>query len=409
MKITPDDPRLSAYLLGELDAAGAAEIERATAADPALRVAMKELERCTSLLGDVLAPPGPSRLRETQRRAILRAVAEADAPANVTPLPARRRSWRPLLTGLGAAAAVAVAALITGRVGTPGEGGTLPQEVALLPLPGPEAGTGVTGVASGPGGSTGNAVRHLQESAGTYFGEVARHLESGPLPGSHQLAATADCADFSTRPAMRLPVVLGTGSAVWVRRWIREKGSLPPRDAVRVEELVNSITLPTRPLGQEGFGIGIEELPCPWNPAGNLIAVAIRSESGCSDLEITWESDAPRRVIGSFGRRSDAALPTVLPAGRGNLVLVELADTTADPGILVVKVAGREDRLSLDTLVRSGGPEMRQAVAMAVFGRWLRGEADVDAAMLRQAAETPGDAVWLDTRSLITEALGLAR
>ena len=42
MKLNPDDPRLSSYLLGELAPGEAAEVERALAADPALRVAVDQ-------------------------------------------------------------------------------------------------------------------------------------------------------------------------------------------------------------------------------------------------------------------------------------------------------------------------------------------------------------------------------
>lgn len=407
MKITPEDPRLSAYLLGELDAAEALEIERAAAADPALRLALKELERTASCLGDLLGAELPQKLHEPQRRAILRALAESEAAPVVVNLPSRRISLRPLLTGVAAAAVVAIAAVLTGRFDRAGGGGGMSDEIALLPMPGPEVVAGPTRVASGGETPRPAQVEQLAKAPGSYFGEAARRFERGPLPAATALTGTADAAGFSQSPEMRIPVVLGTGSAVWVRRWIREQSSLPPRDAVRVEEMVNSIRVPTR-TWNDGLGIGIEETPCPWNPQGRLIAVSTRAVGDQMGLEIRWQSGAARRVLGSFGQRSDAGLPTVLPAGRGNLVLLELEDAAADPGSLVIRQAGREESISLSAMVRPAGDFTRQAVAIATFGRWLRGESGVDAAMVQSTAMASGDAVWLDTRRLIDEALEIS-
>ena len=407
MKITPEDPRLSAYLLGELDAAEAVEIERAAAADPALRLALRELERTTACLSGLLAPAAPQRLLESQRRAIRRAIAEVDAPPVVLSIPSPRRSLRPVLTGMAAAVVVAIAAIITGQMGKSGGDGAISDEIALLPMPGPEAAAGPTRVAAGRTVAPAKQVEQLAKSPATYFGEAARRFERAPLPAAEGLAATADSPPLSTAPSLRLPVVLGTGSAVWVRRWIREKSALPPRDAVRTEELINSISIPTR-THAEGLEIGIEEIPCPWNPNGKLIALGTRATADQSGLEIRWQSDAPRRVLGSFGQRSDAGLPTLLPAGRGNLILLEIADATMDPGSLIIRQQSREERISISALTRPAGESARQAVALSVFARWLRGEEGITPTMLRDAAQTPGDAVWQDTRRLIEEALDLA-
>ena len=55
MKITPDDPRLTDYVLGELSAEDAVAVDRAAAADPAIRLSLNELERTMSWLGETLA------------------------------------------------------------------------------------------------------------------------------------------------------------------------------------------------------------------------------------------------------------------------------------------------------------------------------------------------------------------
>ena len=72
MKLDPEDPQLSAYLLGELSAEDASAVERAAAADPALGLALRELESTHRLLANTLAPGSATllpRQRETIRRA----------------------------------------------------------------------------------------------------------------------------------------------------------------------------------------------------------------------------------------------------------------------------------------------------------------------------------------------------
>ena len=70
MNLHPDDPRLSAWVLGELPADEAAEVARAVAADPALQAAAGELRGVCDFLDGTFAAPV---LRPEQREAVRRA------------------------------------------------------------------------------------------------------------------------------------------------------------------------------------------------------------------------------------------------------------------------------------------------------------------------------------------------
>ena len=110
MKLHPEDPRLTAYLLGELTADEAAAVEHAVAADPALQAAVRELENVQHLLTDTLAPKTVALL-PGQRESIRRA-AKSD---KITPLNVRRKSWKPWLLPLAVAAVITLIAVISAQ------------------------------------------------------------------------------------------------------------------------------------------------------------------------------------------------------------------------------------------------------------------------------------------------------
>ncbi len=408
MSIRPDDPRLTAYHLGELPSEEMAAVERAAAADPAVRLALRETGKLTGFLEDALGPDGRNHLRASQREAIRRAGRDADSEGKVVELASAGRSLRPWWTGLGAAAVVAFAAVLMSRLNDgPGEAtGPSAREVALLSQPGPALGDPATGVASGGEGSTAGAGPSGASGSSDFLREVARELEQGALPGATELPATQDQASFSDVGELRLPVRVGTASATWVRRWIEEKGELPPKRAVRVEEMVNTVTLPTSEE-RDGLRIGLSRTE--WNGSLWVGVQLAAGDQAVSDLSIVSESDQARRIVGSFARRDDDTLPSRLEAGRSTLVLIEFEREDVDPGELVVRRGQQEERFVLVEARRSGVPAMRQAVALATFGRWLRGEQESEDLLraIEFAEQGSSDPVDGQTHRLMRRALDL--
>ncbi|BCX50383.1 hypothetical protein HAHE_42910 [Haloferula helveola] len=408
MKMTPDDLRLSAYVLGELSADEAAMVERAAAADPAIRLSLREIDGMAGFLDGTFGTKAAS-LKPSQREAVMRAGREADLDGKVVELASARRRWRPWLTGIGAAAAVAFAAVLLSRLGTETGGGggfSVSREVALLPLPGPSVGDGEVGVAAGGGGMRTQATQ-LESHAGEFLVEVAKEIDRSPLPDASELAAGSELSGFSNEPNLRLPVVLGTSSATWVRRWITEKEGLPPKRAVRVEELVNTARLPS-PIELNGFRFGAEVIE--WQGSKWLGLQWVAGEEDLADFQIRSASKAPRRVIGSFASRDDALLPSTLPAGRSTLVLVEFENPNSAMGEIRFRRGSDSSTMNLDEVAEPAGAEMKHAVAMAAFGLWLRDE--VDLAVLTEAlgaAESANaDPVRQQTHQLIRKAMLLA-
>ena len=89
--ITPDDPRLTAYVLGELEAADRAAVEAQMASDPQCREIVEHLQQTTATLFEALqSEPVPS-LTDRQRAAIRSA---ASQPVSVVVAPPTESSPR---------------------------------------------------------------------------------------------------------------------------------------------------------------------------------------------------------------------------------------------------------------------------------------------------------------------------
>jgi len=112
MNLNPDDPRLTAYVLGELDEAERAEVEAILEKSPEARKEVEEIrstvERVTMELG---TEPLPALSAEEREKITAKAEQET---APVEQLPQRRRRWIPSLTwrGWAMAASVLVAVIV---------------------------------------------------------------------------------------------------------------------------------------------------------------------------------------------------------------------------------------------------------------------------------------------------------
>ena len=86
-------------------------------------------------------------------------------------------------------------------------------------------------------------------------------------------------ASVRNAPLSTFSIDIDTASYANVRRFLRE-GTLPPPDAVRIEELLNyfAYDYPDR-VDDAPFGIVTETAACPWEPAHRLVHIGLRSKS----------------------------------------------------------------------------------------------------------------------------------
>jgi Ca-activated chloride channel family protein len=109
----------------------------------------------------------------------------------------------------------------------------------------------------------------LADSAAFGYQDVYREqyqkIESSPVQAVTQ------------QPVSTFSIDVDTGAYANVRRFLND-GSLPPKDAVRLEELVNYFPYAyPKPEGDVPFSVATELATTPWNPETRLLRVAIKA------------------------------------------------------------------------------------------------------------------------------------
>ena len=82
-------------------------------------------------------------------------------------------------------------------------------------------------------------------------------------------------------PLSTFSIDVDTASYSNVRRYLEQEGQLPPADAVRIEELLNSFSYADAPPpadGREPFAVHLELGPAPWAPRHRLLRVGLKGK-----------------------------------------------------------------------------------------------------------------------------------
>ena len=276
MRSEPDETKLTAYALGELDDEERAAVAQLVAATESARREVEEIRETAAALREAFSTAPAHRLTPEQRRAIEAAAVRQP----VASVPARRRSWgSPWLPATAVAAALAavvlavsVPSLHRARVAPPS-----PRVVAAPPRTVPS--------------------RQALQLARREAAEQLRQLESlghvgGGAPLDQQQVIRLPSAPFTTEdyghtpeppfvlvaqdPRSTFSVDVDTASYAIVRRFLNG-GGLPPKDAVRIEELINYFPY-SYPAPSDGrpFGVHLDAAACPWKAGHRLVRVAIK-------------------------------------------------------------------------------------------------------------------------------------
>lgn len=134
-------------------------------------------------------------------------------------------------------------------------------------------------------------------------------------------------------PLSTFSLDVDTASYANVRRFLTD-GSLPPADAVRIEELINYFRFDyPQPVGNEPFSVTTELQACPWNVKHRLALIGIRGR------ESVDKDPAPRNLVFLLDVSGSMAPPDKLPLLRNAMRM--LVDTlTSQDRIAIVVYAG---------------------------------------------------------------------
>jgi Ca-activated chloride channel homolog len=95
----------------------------------------------------------------------------------------------------------------------------------------------------------------------------------------------------ASQPLSTFSVDVDTASYSNSRRFLAD-GSLPPKDAIRIEEWVNYFAYDyAKPTGSAPFAVSTEVTSCPWNSAHKLVRIGIKGQ------ELSAENVPPRNLV----------------------------------------------------------------------------------------------------------------
>ncbi|MGV3664246.1 MAG: YfbK domain-containing protein [Prosthecobacter sp.] len=151
--------------------------------------------------------------------------------------------------------------------------------------------------------STGNVTANTGDHAATmpisdptpdarYFSKGASTLapQSEPKPNwqtpaerissteSYQRIIENELKDVAREPLSTFSIDVDTAAYANMRRFLNQH-TIPPADAVRIEELINYFPAAEEgpaPGAKEPFGVRVEMAPCPWQPQHRLARIAIK-------------------------------------------------------------------------------------------------------------------------------------
>lgn len=189
-----------------------------------------------------------------------------------------------------------------------------------------------------------------------------------------QYQAYADNPVFAVAetPVSTFSIDVDTGSYANVRRFLND-GQLPPKDAVRLEELVNYFPYAyPLPQGDVPFGVSTELAVTPWNPQTRLLRIAIKA------LDRSVEELPPANLVflvdvsGSMHRREG------LPMVQGTLKLL-VDHLRPQDRVSLVTYAG-DSQVLLDSAPGSDKAKIRAAIDQLTAGGSTAGESGIQLA-----------------------------
>ncbi|GAB1488924.1 hypothetical protein MASR2M8_13720 [Opitutaceae bacterium] len=256
--LSPDDPRLTAYALGELEGADLAEVEAAVRANPTLQATIAEVRALAGELTDVLAK-------------------EPDGPA-VEPRvdPYRRKIVRFPYYVVAGLAAACFAVMVVMHEDRPVEPElrtfelNFPSEVASAP--------------AAPAGAVAEAAAFAAAAAAdrSMAMRTAAPAAERLLKGFDSVPRRSGRADPGFIPASEaprsgfVPAYNPRGYAQIFRTL--ESGGRPLLADVKIEDLLNHFSYDyAAPTEAEPVAAALEVASAPWNPAHRLVRIGLRA------------------------------------------------------------------------------------------------------------------------------------
>lgn len=388
-KLTDNDPRLTAYALGELPRNEAEEIARFLDA-PLNRPLKREVENIDALgimLSQTLskgnAETSNLKLSPSQRDAIFRS---AKAPTASDVGSAHQSAWlRPVIVTLAAAAVVTISFMVMNNIESGKE--SLP-EVSFSKLSEDKLSAPIQPSAADWEDGASAVSSQGSEGANIELGSVGVAMDDD---AEHLFKLVEnDWVNRADKAVTRIPLACGKASWNWVKTSIERDGVLPNKNAIRVEEILNAFSY-SEPsdLEQTFTTSGVELVKCPWD-AERLIAVILVKNKHNDSIEIESavtfsESVIKYRLVGyakaeSAEQNITAPAKITMGAGESHIVMYEIeADSDIIDGADVLSLNLRASGMKQGELI--DGAESSLIVQFS-DREWTKADQDVQFALI---------------------------
>jgi Ca-activated chloride channel family protein len=139
--------------------------------------------------------------------------------------------------------------------------------------------------------------------------------------------------DARRKPLSTFSIDVDTASYANVRRFLNT-GQMPPRDAVRIEELINYFAYDyAQPRGVDPFSVTTAVGASPWHPGYRLALIGLQARRMASD------SLPPRNLVFLIDVSGSMMQPTKLPLVKASLAMLA-QNLTARDHVAIVVYAG---------------------------------------------------------------------
>ena len=277
-----DDPRLTAYALGELEGEEARAIEAWIGKNPEARSEVNEIRTFASALETELARDDGVELTSDQRDAIH----ERLTPLSRTESPGRNRRRRWVQVGALAASLLVFTLLVPWSISKTGFSGGARVDRPASPRDSRFERLRALGYVGDERDGTSAGVDYdhkgsdLDALVGLGYGGTDESLIADARALSSEAYAHIVDNEFvrvSDDPLSTFSVDVDTASYANVRRFLLNESRLPPADAVRIEELINYFPYDYRaPDAGQPFSISVEIAAAPWKPEHRLVKIGLK-------------------------------------------------------------------------------------------------------------------------------------
>ena len=139
--------------------------------------------------------------------------------------------------------------------------------------------------------------------------------------------------DASGNPLSTFSIDVDTASYSNIRRFINE-GSLPPKDAVRVEQMINYFTYDyAQPTDEKPFAVHVDVAGCPWEVSHRLVRIGLKGK------EIATDKRGPSNLVFLLDVSGSMMPPERLPLVKQAMRLL-VEKLTENDRVAIVVYAG---------------------------------------------------------------------